>query len=1204
MAIYKPSNCQPFLNSVDLTQNQYFQCEINTSNVEVTGYKIQITDNNNDIIFTGLNYSPIPNGTNYSNTGLNGSIFTAQLLVRYEEKNLPNATNPQYWNQIYYWTQAMEGAVVTPGYYVVTNSTAANGWSKITAYPFKNGGLNQPYRWSVTFAQGNIWNGKIVQRPSNEWYDMLVTTGTVIGSTPNRIQSFPSTEIRSDYYIQLYTSQEGPNNSIGARTLILRKDASFGYIYPRENVFTEEQIENANYFQVYKDTNDENVVDARRIVNWLMNRSSNSSSVANWWKGKLVELGISGGTPVTITQLSTSNTVNDYYLTQILSLPEGVNVPQEAVNIIPTLSVYCNASSLQGQLAENDRAINIGTDLFLAVAEANDEQSEIIALVDEVPGDSYLGSKFNGVLTYVGTALGPNSNQLTIKWQRPARARNLANYINYRWFVTQTQQNYEDPSLTSGSTGQLNEFPLKFQKETPIKLNEDNTWGEIFKNKVVEGIATTYIRPFTGLKSEMLFQYTNSSGELQSASIMEVNEETWSIKYNTDETEPLSPDEVNYKISTYFKNSDENPFYAYDTPQLKMSIPPQWVTEYREPEKDSSGEIINKDPYGFDPSLSIDAMTDWYSGNVWGTREEGAYLTKGSDGNDTWVIPFRFITLQGKYFQAQNKSWKNFQWSLYNYSLNTTIKQPVQYSGAMETTFEGLQNGYEYLVTLRVEDELGLVLEQELPFVCDFGQVDNGYFPLELEFLCEQQAIDIDFVKNGVALTNYERNTNGEIVRPVNADVGLTYVRSALGSPSLIINQQDNLEEFQNRKYGAQYEFSRLPIGDTSDTSGTEAYGELGGPAENSVTFNSQHKLNKNFTGNIIYSEIQLYPGEVSDRKIGIQVALPFETRITENGEVELAPFRNGIYALWREFITNNKGATWQETTTSNVDNNYQFVPVNVWQIDGKLLDTANPNLWRNSQKVVTSLQQWKKVLSLPVPYDYINTTLVYDINAYYTTNAAGEEELQSVPVENLQKTEVLYDQYRYFPINRVNSSKPFILPIYTNESFADVGTYILSNFKVKEVNSSSDQNYLTKDNGSNEQYVIRQQVAGNSTLWEDYTTPRVELADGTIMHVSLTQEGNWWVWDDEVEGGMVWNDETNELTELYLPYDVNINDEGEVYTGRQNINEYWLTLNTTILNFDEKEKDPGVPTEYLTQVYLGKQNTNPGETMPKVNLN
>ena len=92
MAVYKASNCTPFLGSIDLTFGQIAQCEINSSNSTVTGYRLEILDNLNNVIFSGERFSPVPqrfkvdcidtNATYYTNTGLNGSMLTIPLIIR------------------------------------------------------------------------------------------------------------------------------------------------------------------------------------------------------------------------------------------------------------------------------------------------------------------------------------------------------------------------------------------------------------------------------------------------------------------------------------------------------------------------------------------------------------------------------------------------------------------------------------------------------------------------------------------------------------------------------------------------------------------------------------------------------------------------------------------------------------------------------------------------------------------------------------------------------------------------------------------------------------------------------------------------------------------------------------------------------------------------------------------------------------------
>ena len=53
MAVYKPNYCYPYLEPVDLTipdGEKYFTCQIDTSNIAITGYKIEVYDEASDLI--------------------------------------------------------------------------------------------------------------------------------------------------------------------------------------------------------------------------------------------------------------------------------------------------------------------------------------------------------------------------------------------------------------------------------------------------------------------------------------------------------------------------------------------------------------------------------------------------------------------------------------------------------------------------------------------------------------------------------------------------------------------------------------------------------------------------------------------------------------------------------------------------------------------------------------------------------------------------------------------------------------------------------------------------------------------------------------------------------------------------------------------------------------------------------------------------
>lgn len=83
MAVYKPSNCIPFMDALNLMSPQDISCELNTSNVNITGYKIKVLDNQNNVVFEGSKFTPLNDKTlrNYNNSGENGSVLTLPMIV-------------------------------------------------------------------------------------------------------------------------------------------------------------------------------------------------------------------------------------------------------------------------------------------------------------------------------------------------------------------------------------------------------------------------------------------------------------------------------------------------------------------------------------------------------------------------------------------------------------------------------------------------------------------------------------------------------------------------------------------------------------------------------------------------------------------------------------------------------------------------------------------------------------------------------------------------------------------------------------------------------------------------------------------------------------------------------------------------------------------------------------------------------------------
>jgi hypothetical protein len=71
------------------------------------------------------------------------------------------------------------------------------------------------YKWIISLyqlGQSAVDNNK--NRPEEiKYYDMTVASGKILGSTNERIQSYPSDQIYNDYFIQLYNAPTVSVNS-------------------------------------------------------------------------------------------------------------------------------------------------------------------------------------------------------------------------------------------------------------------------------------------------------------------------------------------------------------------------------------------------------------------------------------------------------------------------------------------------------------------------------------------------------------------------------------------------------------------------------------------------------------------------------------------------------------------------------------------------------------------------------------------------------------------------------------------------------------------------------------------------------------------------------------------------------------------------------------------------------------------------------
>ena len=295
MAIYKPTDCNPFNGTFDIAADLpiIFECKVDTSNTVVTGYSIEIYDSNNNLIFPTGEKGPIASNVTYLsdlrtyfnknfsyyvtksrnvNSGLNGTYLEIPFYVKEKDKADNSST-------------------------VSRNQMSENSTPKLVE--------GQTYTWKITLYQ-EVENGtqKTFPPAEEKFYDMTVANGTVIGSNEKRIQTalIDSDDkvidnlVLIDKFVQPILIKDlkksadpdvsydpaTPKDWVGSipttfstiRSLITGYDSSYGYIYPStaaDNAFAEGQIvpENVNGFQIFKNGNDPANLGATDMVSFI-----------------------------------------------------------------------------------------------------------------------------------------------------------------------------------------------------------------------------------------------------------------------------------------------------------------------------------------------------------------------------------------------------------------------------------------------------------------------------------------------------------------------------------------------------------------------------------------------------------------------------------------------------------------------------------------------------------------------------------------------------------------------------------------------------------------------------------------------------------------------------------------------------------------------------------------------------------------------
>ena len=541
--IYKPTDLSPSAQTFDVMNTPiFFECKVDTSNVTAAGFTIKVLDSENNVVFSSIpegepldikyitlindlrtyvndKFPAYVSGDTLINTGYNGTYLKIPFSVASEDK-------AEYNNEVF-------GSVANSQIYYSSTGTSDSKLCRCkddAPVEIYNG---QEYKWSITLYQ--LEGEEIPENPV--YYDMPLTTGTVLGSNDIRIQSVLSYEIYSDYFIQPVlidglkydpnkpeiwkydTDKSDPvsqNNS--NRALIKSYDPTYGYIYPMvgETGFATGTIvpDNANGFRVYKRGNNiedlnayqqvlyvcDEPLDEHRATSWSQNQSYESGDFVYYESNGLYYKCTNDISPSNTPPSSDSGHWAEY------SSSFGVSLWRWITSEV-------NAGESYGELVywvDSDPAglydiPNINIQL---------QGNERIVLNHQLDGqatrsDNYLGSPYNGIyftqFKSEEKIEGDLSKYLiTVRWIRTPDADSWGELMTKIVTVTSSSSRYfgrniqiNDINDNSDAYGTINETLFLFVEEKPIEIYKNNYPAYVSGTTYNEGDVVSYIKSGT-----------------------------------------------------------------------------------------------------------------------------------------------------------------------------------------------------------------------------------------------------------------------------------------------------------------------------------------------------------------------------------------------------------------------------------------------------------------------------------------------------------------------------------------------------------------------------------------------------------------------------------------------------------------------------------------------------------------------------------
>lgn len=942
------------------------------------------------------------------------------------------------------------------------------------------------YKWEITLYQGNYTQVNGTNAVSCDYsnvgtsaYDMVLNTGTVLGSTKDRIQIA---------YVDAYTSDGVPNanctlpsqkegtlvlqgkyvdfgNGYGSafsntRAYVQNYDATMGHVYPISGSVDTELVKKNSYVQFYKLTNDPEAIKDDKIAygfetnfTFYYYSSDDPSTALTLTQFEATEInkrlyGIKRGNVRSASAvvgnalqdgdqiLLTGQNANRAFQNGVYEIysRSDITFSQTDLLLIKRFSPYntwggyigkvffvenfvgtdhsvksCNIESMAGANPDaslwNPSVIGSGHANLLLNKEA-----PLLLYEEKIDADKYFDAINTGVLyetsrwddtTYfdgVQAVAGMKIlTRISVDPLHPVTEDcplKTAVLNSNGFYDFSSWDSYISKYAYARQGKRFGKRVIHVNSSTlPLSSDFTITWrlhtATILKNTT----KFTYISPFIDVQENMAIKLMGNhfatlndgnNTKTQWLSIKKINSLVYCALHET-LTEPLVSDasDVNntpwkYEIRSFFKSSDFNPFYCYESPYL----------------------ILYKN--------------DMEYGGILTSVEEDRFLSESSsqflgDQNIVFLCQdlgtnySKPLKLSASYIQKNGLSWESYQWLLLNENGEILKDSGKKYDQELSIVFDSLittaQDFSMYYVILYVEDSLKNILSYGIRLFVYRGGVVPGNFPFNATYDCGLHAIRLNY--SGLSQV-------GISYRDVAENVDRGYKPDSLLWDDGIIYDNNGAEiVYKGRERGAVIDFSR-----GSTISGTDAIpfdpGFTRGTTVGIPYYRTFNSLND--TQSVNESEILAF-SETGGGTINNQMY--FETEIILNNN-HCGP----IFDLYVQGDDNGE----------LVDDLYEDTAGNFSDLNGYIIFSlgTEPNFTDENNPTRSNLNEHRNKLKL-------NTTIKYITGSYVRTRDLRLEKIKTfddgghidfylqpenssfTPEQLLNKSFLNYNQSHYF---------------------------------------------------------------------------------------------------------------------------------------------------------------------------------------------